>query len=331
MKITAHNDAGAFDALKPEWNPLLKRAATDLLFNTWGWHKYWWDNYHPGDLWMLTIRDSDDILRGIAPFFILGKSLHFVGCEDVTDYLDIIVDKDHTDAVYATLAAFLNEQDVFQEIDLCNIPEFSPTCQQLPAALERCQFEVSVTQQEVCPVIDLPDDFDAYLEALDSKQRRDVRRKLRKADAGKQRGIIDWYIVDESHDLQAEIDRFLNLMRIADPEKEKFLSDENNVRFFNAIIPAMLEQGWLQLNFMTVNGEAAAAYLNFDYENRIYVYNSGLDAAQFGKLSPGIILLAYNIQYAIEQGRDKFDFLRGDENYKYRMGGQNTTVYNLKA
>jgi CelD/BcsL family acetyltransferase involved in cellulose biosynthesis len=60
--------------------------------------------------------------------------------------------------------------------------------------------------------------------------------------------------------------------------------------------------------------------LNFDYENRIWVYNSGLDFS-FRELSPGWVLLGYLLQWANEHGRSEFDFMRGDEDYKYKFGG----------
>ncbi|MCA9913425.1 MAG: GNAT family N-acetyltransferase, partial [Anaerolineae bacterium] len=83
--------------------------------------------------------------------------------------------------------------------------------------------------------------------------------------------------------------------------------------------------------FLEVADEPVAAYVNFDYNNHIMVYNSGLNPDKATALSPGILLLAYTIQHAIEQGRDVFDYLRGDEQYKYRMGGKDTRVFNLKA
>ena len=92
-----------------------------------------------------------------------------------------------------------------------------------------------------------------------------------------------------------------------------------------------MKAGWLQMNFLTVGEERVAAYINFVYDNRVLVYNSGLNHEEYGQLSPGIVLLAYNIQHAIEAGYSKYDFLRGDEIYKYRMGGQDTAVMNITA
>jgi CelD/BcsL family acetyltransferase involved in cellulose biosynthesis len=120
-------------------------------------------------------------------------------------------------------------------------------------------------------------------------------------------------------------------MAASDDDKARFLADGSNTAFFRALIPALSEAGWLQLAFLTVEGQPAAAYLNFDYAGHILVYNSGLLQTAYGHLSPGIVLLAYLIQHAIETGHHVFDFLQGDEVYKYRMGGQDTHVYNLTA
>ena len=77
------------------------------------------------------------------------------------------------------------------------------------------------------------------------------------------------------------------------------------------------------------HGEKAAALFNFDYDGRIWVYNSGLDPAAYGRLSAGVVLSAWAIEEAINRGRQTFDFLRGDEGYKYRFGAKDTTVHEL--
>jgi CelD/BcsL family acetyltransferase involved in cellulose biosynthesis len=164
---------------------------------------------------------------------------------------------------------------------------------------------------------------------LDKKQRHEVRRKLRRAEGASEK--VDWYIVDENRNLVEEMDRFLRLMAASHMQKAAFLGDAQNVKFFRSIVPVAFRNGWLQLSFLTIGGEAAAAYLNFDYGGKILVYNSGLLPDQYGHLSPGIVLLAYNIRHAIEAGRGLFDFLRGNEIYKYRMGGRDTQVYMLRA
>ncbi|NIM22479.1 MAG: GNAT family N-acetyltransferase, partial [Candidatus Latescibacteria bacterium] len=74
-----------------------------------------------------------------------------------------------------------------------------------------------------------------------------------------------------------------------------------------------------QLAFLTMNDKRVASYMNFFHGERIMVYNSGLDPAAY-RLSPGIVLMAHLIRSAIEEQRFKiFDFLRGDEAYKYAL------------
>jgi CelD/BcsL family acetyltransferase involved in cellulose biosynthesis len=68
---------------------------------------------------------------------------------------------------------------------------------------------------------------------------------------------------------------------------------------------------------------------NFVYQNRTLLYNSGMDSARFLRYSPGIVLTAFLIQHSIENGRAAFDFLRGDETYKYKLGGVDTSIHQL--
>ena len=331
LKLDLYCDATVFAQLEPEWNDLVKRSAADMIFSTWEWHSHWWDAYQPGDLWIVTCRDDDGYLLGIAPWFIDDEqTVRAIGCEDVTDYLDVIIDSDAVAAVMNCFGVFLREHsEQFDCVQLCNIPHDSPTFSIFPSVLDQQNFEVSMEQQEVCPVIQLPTEWDDYLAGLNKKHRHELRRKIRRARGNTT--DLDWYIVDESHDLQAEMDRFIRLMAASDEEKAGFLEDEKNVAFFKKIVPAAFENGWLMLNFLTIEGEAVAAYLNFDYNNEILVYNSGLSHEQYSNLSPGIVLLAMNIRHGIENGYQVFDFLRGDEAYKYHMGGQNTSVHQLTA
>lgn len=330
MKLDTHTEIRLFEVLKPEWNDLLERSPMNRIFSTWEWNSTWWEAYHPGELWVVTCRDDDGRLIGIAPWFIdEAKTVRAIGCEDVTDYVDVIVDQDHVEVVLDCFAQFLERcHSHYDMIQLCNIPEESPTYVHFASILEKHQFTAETEQQEVCPLIELPDDWEGYLNLLDKKQRHELRRKLRRA--GGEGQDMAWYTVGSSHDLRAEMDKFLKLMAESDEEKREFLQNEQHVAFFNSFVPIAFEKGWLQLNILTVNDEPSAAYLNFDYHNEILVYNSGL-SYDHASLSPGIILLAHNIRHAIENKYRVFNFLRGNETYKYRMGGQDTRLYQLTA
>ena len=336
MKRVIYKTEEVFQDLQSEWNDLLECAYVNTVFASFEWKSAWWSVYCPGELWVITFRNDADQLIGIAPWFITespenGRTVQTIGCIEVTDYLDILVDSEYVSEVYQELTRCLIENhEHYDLLDLCNTPESSPLYTEFPQLLEDHGFEVEVKQQEVCPVIDLPDTWEDYLSNLNKKQRHEIRRKIRRAE-GSPAYEVGWYIVDDSHDLQAEIDIFLQLMAASDEQKAEFLQDQYNAEFFKRIVPAMYKNGWLQLMFLTVNDEPIASYLNFDYKDRILVYNSGLNYEEYGNLSGGIVLLSYAIQHAIESEHKHFDFLRGDETYKYRMGGEDTKVFQLLA
>jgi CelD/BcsL family acetyltransferase involved in cellulose biosynthesis len=340
VKISHYADPSVFETLSPEWNALVERSIANTVFSTVEWLSNWWAAYQPGELWVVTLRegnsDAGDAdtgkLLGIAPWFIETTAegervLRGVGCIEVTDYVDCILDQDCTEPLYALLShQLLENADRYDRICLCNIPETSPTHTQFASLLKRQEYQTQIEVEDVCPVIPLPETWDAYLEQLDKRNRHELRRKLRRSGAE----AVDWYIVDESHDLQAELDAFLRLMADSSPEKAQFLQDPQNEDFFRRVMPVMAEKGWLHLIFLTVNGERAAAYLDFDYQQRILVYNSGF-SQKYVSMSAGIILLANHIRYAIENGYTAYDFLRGNEEYKYRLGGVDEAVYQLNA
>lgn len=331
MNITLYESASLFDDACGEWGELLADSAANQIFLTCEWQAAWWTAYHPGEVWILVLRDDDGRWLGIAPWFRATdehgtRMIRTIGCVDVTDYLDIIARHGHEDAVYEALAAWLAAHTAeFDLIQLCNIPESSRALARFPDFARDHGLAANVRLQEVCPVVTLPDTFEEYLAGLDKKNRHELRRKLRRAA-----GQVDWYIVGPEHDLEAEMATFLTLMAASSPDKAVFLEDAENQDFFKRMVPEMAQRGWLQLAFLTVDGNPASAYLNFDYADRILVYNSGLNPDDHGRLSPGIILLARLIEHAIAQRRSEFDFLRGDEAYKYDMGGQDTKVFQIE-
>lgn len=334
MKLTVYDDVSVFEQLLPEWNQLLERSNNNTIFATWEWQFHWWKAYQPGTLWIVTCRDDMGRLIGVAPWFIRSDAgervVCGIGCVDVTDYVDIIIDRDCTEAVMNCLAEFLvTYQSAFDRISLCNIPQNSTTYTQFPDFLKRRGFDTALEQLEVCPVIQLPGDWEEYVASLGKKDRHELRRKLRRADG--YAGDIKRYTVDDTHNLDEQLTEFLNLMAASDPQKATFLEDEKNLLFFKTIMPVLFERGWLQLVFLTVDGDCAAAYLNLDYGERIAIYNSGLRRGVHDHLSPGIVLLGHIIRNAIQDGYKVFDFLRGSEPYKYDMGGRDTGVFMLKA
>lgn len=329
MRSILHVGESAFTELRDGWDKLAGRGITNTPFQSWAYQRAWYEHLKPKDSTLITVATRNDAgdLVGVACLFALDQILHFNGCIEETDYLDLIAPPDLADEVWQATLNCLEATDVvsWRALDLCNIPEQSPTRTILSTFAEKKSYSFEENVIEVCPIIQLPDAFDSYLESLDSKQRRELNRKLRRAEAAD----VTTTIINQSDNIETEVDSFLELLQKSTFEKRDWLNNGRRAMFHD-VARAMQDRGALQLMFTAVEGRRAAALFNFDYNDRIWVYNSGLDPTAFAALSPGVILTTTAIEQAIKLGRNEFDFLRGDEEYKYRFGAVDTKIYRCR-
>jgi CelD/BcsL family acetyltransferase involved in cellulose biosynthesis len=346
VDLTLYRDESGFAALKSEWNALLQRSRFDTIFLTWEWQETWWRHLGAarGTLYLLAAR-QDGRLIAILPFYLTEEDgvrcLQVVGCIEVSDYLDLMVEIGQEDAVYEVFLDWLAGPDApaWDLVDLCNQPEASLAHTLLPELAAARGWDAQSDEEDVCPVVTLlqvpggGDETEAeaawetYLAGLDKKERHEIRRKLRRVE----REAPDAHVVVLSGDgpemdLDAAVDRFIDLHRMSSPAKDAFMSGEMQA-FFHAIARALAGSGWLKLFFLEAGGAAAATYFCFDYNNELLVYNSGYDPEASPQLSLGWVLMAQVIRHALSAGKARLDFLQGNEDYKYRFGGRDTAVY----
>lgn len=333
MEITLHKD---FSGIEPEsWNALLSESITDTPFLRYEYQRAWWDHLGGGE-WkeaelVLISANENGKLIGIAPLFLAeydGRpALLLVGSIEISDYLDLIVRPADLPRFVSALFDFLasSSSGNCPALDWYNIPDSSPALTALKEASAKRGWTYQEEIYRPTPRIVLNGNFAEYLARLDKKQRHEIRRKMRRAA---EFGQVRFYIVGRDDDLQAEINSFFQLM-VQDPHKAMFLKDVMREQM-STIIQEAHAHGYLWLGVLEVNGIKAAASLNFDYNNKLWGYNSGV-SRDFLELSPGWVLLAHVIQWCCENGRTKFDFMRGDEEYKYRFGGVNRFVMRARV
>ncbi len=326
MEFTRILSIEELDPLVDEWNALLNESTTHVPFLRYEFLRTWWQNRGGGE-WpraelATVVARQDGRLVGIAPLFFTpnheGKpALLLLGSIEISDYLDLISRPHDLQPFIDGLLSYLAGQSfpAWKTLDFYNLLDDSPTLPALEQAAKTLGWGVQVQRLQHSPYIPLPGDWDAYLAGIDKKQRHEIRRKLRRAEETDD--SIRWYIVADPSEIEAASQAFLDLMA-QDPDKARFLTPAMRTQMRQTIVCAF-EHGCLQLAFLEVNGSKAAAYLNFDYLNRIWVYNSGLDR-RFMEYSPGWVLLAYLLKWANDHQRTEFDLLRGNEDYKYRFG-----------
>ncbi len=338
MEISTLTTPELFTTLASEWNTLLHHSTADTPFLTLEWQRTWWECLCQGELRVITVRDSGTLL-GIAPLFLVSipgaaesappcRSLRLIGSVDASDYLDLIAVRGRECEVVSAMLDALAQSDEWDVLDLYNVPAASSTRAVLPELVARRGWQMTDEPQVVCPIIRLPASFEDYLASLDKKERHEMRRKLRRAESVEG---LTWYAItadDHQHDLDQAAEAFIELMMKSRSDKSGFMTEAMR-RFFHQMIRVAHAGGFLNLSFLEVNGVKAATYLSFDYGNRRLVFNSGLETDGFQSLSAGIVLVARLIEQSIALGYTDFDLLRGDEQYKYRLGARDTTIYHI--
>lgn len=338
MQYHRISNTNELKSLKDDWNQLLTCcSASHVPFLRHEYLTTWWQTlgggeWKDGELCVITAREEDGQLIGIAPLFLTKKNggeqaLLLLGSIEISDYLDFIVLKEATHDFTDGLLNFLSGKEIagWEILDLYNLLEDSPTIPALESAADRYGFTYKRERLQHCPYIPLPGDWDQYLANINKKQRHEIRRKMRRAK--EYSASVNWYIVEDENTLDAEIEDFLDLMA-QDPEKEKFLTDIMRSQMRSAV-HAAFQAGWLQLAFLETDEGKAAGYLNFDFADHIWVYNSGINF-KYRELSPGWVLLGHLLKWANENGRKAFDFMRGDEAYKYRFGAVDRFVERVR-
>jgi CelD/BcsL family acetyltransferase involved in cellulose biosynthesis len=333
MDYTLLNDFSQIQA--HEWNELLKESISDTPFLRHEYQRLWWEHRGGGEwknaqLILISAREGEKLV-GIAPLFIAEyenqPALLLNGSIEISDYLDLIVRKDDHARFVTGLLDYLasNLAGNWSKLDWYNLPDDSPTL----AALKTEASTRGWTHLEVyrpTPRIPLNGNFEDYLANIEKKQRHEIRRKMRRAAESDL--SVRFVIVDQTADIEPELNAFFDLM-VQDPNKATFLHPAMREQM-TAFLRAAHDNGYLWLGFLEIDGVKTAASLNFDYNGKLWGYNSGVSRLHM-ELSPGWVLLANTIQWCCENNRHEFDFMRGDEDYKYRLGGINRFVMRAKV
>ena len=342
MNFTLHQNFSEIDPAV--WNALVQETIADTPFSRYEYLCEWWQTLGGGEwkqaeLVLISATENDQLI-GIAPLFIAeyeGRSaLMLIGRIEISDYLDLIVREADLPRFLFGLIEFLDSSDMragrfaarpynWSAIDWYNLPDDSPTLAALKAESDSRGWTYHEEIYRPTPRIALNGSFDDYLSRIDKKQRHEIRRKLRRIDES---GRGRFYVVDKLAEIEPEMDAFFHLMK-QDPSKANFLHPAM-LEQMTVTIRAAHRQGYLWLGFLEVDGVKTAASLNYDYKNKLWGYNSGVSRDHM-ELSPGWVLMAYTIQWCCENGRYEFDFMRGDEDYKYRFGGVNRFVMRARS
>jgi CelD/BcsL family acetyltransferase involved in cellulose biosynthesis len=288
------------------------------------WLEAWQRTLGRGGRALLLVAWEGGLPLGVAPLRVQGAQATFLGSADVCDYQDFVAaparEADFLDRLLGHLAGV-----GVRRLDLGALRPDSVARRALPAAAEARGWAVRWEPAGVSVELDLPETWEAFLEGLGKRERHEVRRKLRRLDDA---GGARLRRVDPAGELGSEVAAFLGLLAGYRQDKAEFLTPTYR-SFFETLMERTGRTGLLDLSFLEVAGEVAAATLCFVHRGVTYLYNNGYHP-RFAPLSVGLISKLWSIRAAMERGDRRYDLLKGDEPYKLRLGGRTVPLWRCR-
>lgn len=306
--------------IKNEWNSLLENIDEPQVFYKWEWVTEYLKNVDvnlKNSLKVVIVTEKNEII-GIMPFLMENKTLRFITNKTV-DYNNIYIHKLHNK--YSVLEKVFDYIFKNEEFDIIALENFA-ACSELYIIAEilRNKFNCSAVMEDSVMVPKL-----VFSEANTSKYRmkqiKDIDRRKRKLEKEKDVKISVGCGMDE--DLWSFIQNH--------HKKRWTESVFNNVEYvkFYEVIMKKIEEN-MEVSKLEIDGEIAAAHFGFKDENKVYYYIPIYDE-KYSSSGIGYILLKEIIDHYSD--KVEFDFLRGNENYKFNWCdniGMNFNLYIYK-
>ncbi|MFC1918670.1 GNAT family N-acetyltransferase [Chloroflexota bacterium] len=312
----------SFDSLASCWTDAGNGLNWSSVFILPAWLKTWWQEFGSrAELCLIAARQGEQI-AGIAPLQVKEGEASFIGSVDVCDYLDFVVAPGREEDFFNAVLDDLNRKGITH----LNLKALRPDSTVLTSLLDIARnrgYAIHCHQEDISVELDLPASWDEYLAILSKKQRHEVRRKLRRLWGA---GNVEHHCVETGQETGDFMDTFLKLFSLSQEEKSGFMTTRME-SFFRSLAKAMAEIGLLRLGILELDTHPAAMTMGFDYNKSHYLYNSSYDP-RYDSLSVGLLCKVLCIKESIERGRKKWDFLKGDETYKYQLGGREVPLYN---
>lgn len=314
----------SIDSITALWHDSANRLQWNCLFVLPGWLKAWWQTFGIDQTpYLCSVRNGGEVI-GIAPLMVDGVTARLMGDSDVCDFQDVIVVPGREKVFFDSLFDHLRKQGI-RRMDLEAVRADSTLYRHLASETSDPYDAVDFESVDATMVLDLPTSWDAYLLQLKGKQRHEVRRKFRRLEEA---GRVRLRAVEDVTDICREMDTFLALFKKYRTDKAQFMT-EQMASFFHELAAELAAARILKLFFLSLDDAVVAAVMCFDYNGAFYLYNNGYDQ-EYHSLSVGLLSKLLTIKESIQLGRKRYDFLKGTEVYKHRLGGKQIPLYRFR-
>jgi len=275
-------------------------------------HPAWFDGFGTNPLGFLGMVFSDfhgGPIRGLAVWERRFPGIWRLAGTSRSDYADLLAEPGAETAIGSAFARHMAARPGWHWIDM---PQSRPgsVASRIPG--------LTVTTGETCPGCELPSDWETFQRRLGKSLRGNIgyyARSLAKMGAFEIRTA-------DSESFERDMEDFFHLhqRRWRSRWMPGAFADRRSREYHLRVAKRLLDAGRLRLHTLRINTAPVASLYCFATSTETFYYLGGFDP-EYGKFSPGTVLTAHAIRHAIENDRSsRFDFLRGNESYKYKWG-----------
>ncbi len=326
-----------FADLKSEWTELYSKSKC-APFSSWEWLSVWHSNFGNKKEPYILKAFRDNQLVGILPLFIEQKSFFGFKISRVgligekhggADYLDLITDETDCEQIATAFAEFLVSEKGFEQISFEYVDKHSIIAlilQKMAKLNSKWKARYSVSRSTNSPLVNLSGNPDELLKQ--SRRYTNYKRRLnqlQKIDGFEFRTIT---FVEET---EAAFERFyyLHEKRWAESGGSELSGHPKLLSFQRDLISNLTAADLLCFNELWIEGKCRASVYGLQNGDVFYYYNAGYDL-EWAKKSVGLVLIGLSIKNAAERGIKTYDFLRGDEVYKFDWANEKNELLNIE-
>jgi len=319
--VDSEND---FSLLKDEWEELEKKVPDLTVFQTWVFQFYTWrifaEQVHP---YLVLARNDKGVLVGCAP---LGYRISKIGpvaikqlgfcCIKYCDFQNFIVHQDYQDAVLPAFAEWLLVQRKNWHVIRLKLLREDFTLLTTPELfINKLRDYIRFHKTGMAPFIAIDKSWTDFQNALSGKRAKAVRyevKNLYRYFPGEFQGYTT------GPELERALLSLMDLHQKRIRQKHQLGAfASNSVRCgFQKLVSELEKRGYIAIHTISSNDKTIAAIGTFTFRNKVLYFQGGFDTDWF-RYSPGKVVLAQRISDAITAGAEEFDFLFGDEDYKF--------------
>ena len=299
------------------WSDFEKNTTQITPFDQIIWKKNWIEHFgndYQGELIF------NDLF--FAPIKIKNKVASFIGSKDLVDYNNFLT----KDNFYARFESFLDKIFTLDinSLRLDSISENSFLFNVIKKNTLESKFNIAIEEEDVAPFLVLPKSWEEYLLSLNKKRRHEIKRKIRRLEENVDFSSGDLSSISDKDEI---LEDFFRLHKLSSEEKNLFMNKKRE-KFFTDLMSDYLSKESLLYSYLKIANKTVACSISFTMNNNRYLYNSGFDP-EYIKHSSGLLNHVFAIKRSIENNFNIFDFMRGNERYKYDLGGIDKKVFSI--